>query len=386
MSSEQIITSTVESCLHEQVTLSAGICETAASLEAESHTAVFDDKTFELLRHSDVILVDTCVLMSPGFATCLQRNADALRSNGIVFSFTPQVFTEVFRKMREGGTVDVRQRARSAWFLLTAPEFADLFNTYPPDAETYQADQNIIDAVRNLVFRQHRNVLVLTEDKGLTADIFNVCCAGLPAGREYGVHVLYVDSATGMLMRYHTSRLENLSYDIEIPTWHRLGAAKVFNRQERYMRRAFDNATVYMDATALHAAFPRGRKQPFVQNLQRLAALRGDQRINVLSTELTDRYLRSKVEALPQLFRIVPPYAVEMTGSEALFHSIYGAAAAPKHGRVLVLTNDPERAEHIANRIPTCHRSRKLWFCRISDEGMTENVTNGQSADCDTAA
>lgn len=336
---------------------------------APSILKVLDSKVLDNLRDFDVILIDTCELMSSILESFFTLNADALRENNIKFCITPPVMMELYRHCSSKNE-DKRTKALQGWNLVVSPEFIDFLGTYPPSTITTQADPNLVDAARNLKLRYEKNVLILTSDKKLTSSIYNACSTETLAEIGGKLQVLYIDKQTAQLTRYHESRLENLTNDVIIPSWNHIGQPKAPPVIARYFHDAIYNGTVIMDSCALKYAFCSAYRTPFMENIKNLDALRPGQKITVVSSSLYSPEIRAAVEALPHIFSIIEPYNNRIREEDALFHAILDLSATSRDKHLTLITNHPKRYDGIVAKLPTCHQVKEFWGCYIDSNGL----------------
>jgi len=345
----------------------------AASMMAPSTPDFFeglDDKTIANLCRYFAILIDTSELRSPGFESFLKLNAAAFRANGIKFSLTTQVMNELYDSLCVEDE-EKRFLAYRGWALIGDPEYRDLFNTYPPSSIVMHADPNLLDAARTLKFRYEKNVLILTSDKKLTSSIFNACYIEGENDESGMVQVLYIDSRTAKLMRYHESRLEYLADGVVPTSWHLIGEPSIKHKVEGYFHDCIYNGDVFIDSCSLRHVLGVGAEETkFLAHLKRLCALRPGQKIHVVSTSLYDPEIRSKVEAMPQLFNIIEALRPHMREEEAIFQAMLDEARNSREPHMLLLTNKKGRFEYILDRLPNSHKMQEFWGCFIDARGL----------------
>lgn len=345
----------------------------AASMTALSTPDFFeglDDETISELRSYSSILIDTSELRSPGFESFLKLNAAAFRANGIMFSITTQVMTELFNSLCVEDE-EKRRLAHRGWSLIGDAEYRDLFVTYPPISIVTHADPNLLDAARTLKFRYEKNVLILTSDKKLTSSIFNACYIEGENDENGMVHVLYIDSRTAKLIRYHESRLEHLANGVILPSWHIIGEPSIKHKVEGYFHDCIHNGDVFIDSCSLRHVLGIGADETkFRIHLKRLCALRPGQKINVVTTSLYDPEVRSAVEAMPHLFNIVQAISPRMREEEAIFQAMLDEARNSREPHMLLLTNKKGRFEYILDRLPKSHKMQEFWGCFIDARGL----------------
>lgn len=323
-----------------------------------------DSKTISALCRFDVILIDTCELMSQRLEDFLKLNAVSFRINGIKLSITPSVMMELFRNCSHKDET-ARQNASKGWQLIVSPEYKDFFITYPPVSTITHADLNIVDAVSCIKLREEKNVLVLTSDKKLTSSIFNTCCDESLACIGGRVQVLYIDKKSAELTRYHKSRLEELLDSVTVPNWHIIGALSSKVLSQNYFHDCIANGTVFMDSCALKYVFNPDYKTPFMENLHKLNALRSGQKIIVLSPSLYDPQVRDAVKSLPHIFTIIEPMNSQLTERDALLFEVISAMSISSDLHTLLISNKPQRYDYIADKLPTCHKGKEFWGCFI---------------------
>lgn len=332
-------------------------------LPSPEQVAAIDAKILSDVRTSDVILIDTCELMSPGLPILLSQYAETWRADKTKLSITPSVLVELFRNC-DHKTPSTQQDALRGWQLIGTTEYRDLFSTYPPGSINTHADTNLLDAARALKFQNEKNVLVLTSDKKLTCDIFNACCTKSVVKLGGKVQVLYIDKLTGKLMRYHKSRLEELVDEVVLPEWHLIGDPSPKAGLERYFHDAIFNASVIIDSCSLKYVVGN-RPSLFMKNLKKTQALRPDQKFTVISTSLYDQDISKIVETMPQMFNIIQAAHPGMREEDAIHQAILDTSATCRDKHILLISNKPKRYETIARKLPTCHHMKEFWGCFI---------------------
>lgn len=332
-------------------------------LPSPEQVAAIDAKILSDVRTSDVILIDTCELMSPGLPILLSQYAETWRADKTKLSITPSVLVELFRNC-DHKTPSTQQDALRGWQLIGTTEYRGLFSTYPPGSINTHADTNLLDAARALKFQHEKNVLVLTSDKKLTCDIFNACCTKSVVKLGGKVQVLYIDKLTGKLMRYHKSRLEELVDEVELPEWHLIGEPSPKPGLERYFHDAIFNASVIIDSCSLKYVFGN-RPSLFMKNLKKTQALRPDQKFMVVSTSLYDSTICEAVKAMPQMFNIIQAAHPGMREEDAIHQAVIDMSATCRDLHILLISNKPKRYETIARKLPTCHYMKEFWGCFI---------------------
>ena len=361
--------------------VNAGFCRVQKNVVSTSKAAAeapftpdffegLDDKTITELRRYFAILIDTCELMTPVLEAFLKLNAAAFRANGIKFYVTPQVMMELYRNLLNKDE-EKKLRASRGWSLIGAPEYRDIFDTYPPSSIVTHADPNLIDAARTLKIRHEKNVLILTSDKKLTSSIFNACYLEGQDEEHGQVQVLFIDAKNAKLTRYHASRLEFLADGVLLPDWSIIGEPKVKPWVERYFHDSIYNGCVFMDSCALRHALGIGASETnFCSNLKTYAALRPGQKINIVTTSLYDPEIRSRVEAMTHLFNVIEAINPRMREDDAIFHAMLDEARNSREPHMLLITNKKERFSYITSRIPTTHKMQEFWGCFIDGRGL----------------
>lgn len=324
-----------------------------------------DEKVLASIRKYDVILIDTCELMSHGLKHLFNLYAESWRADNITLSITPSVMMELFRNCAHINA-NTRQDALDGWQLIGSPEYRNLFTTYPPSSINTHADPNLLDAARTLKFKHEKNVLILTSDKSLTSSIFNTCCTKSLISIGGEVQALYIDKQTGKLTRYHESRLEKLTGDAILPEWHLIGKPSVKPRSERYFHDAIFNASVIIDSYSLkHMLGIDGSISMFMQNLETKHALRPGQKFTVLSTSLLNTKIFAAVASMPHLFNVIQAAHPLMEEEDALYQAILDMTASSQDKHILLISNKINRYDAIIRRLPTCHRIKEVWGCYI---------------------
>lgn len=332
-------------------------------LPTPEQVADIDAKILSDVRTFDVLLIDTCELMSPGLSIILSQYADTWHTDKTKLSITPSVLVELLHNCRSK-TPATQQDALRGWQHIGSPEYLDLFTTYPPGSINTHADTNLLDAARALKFQHEKNVLVLTSDKKLTGDIFNACCTNSVVKLGGKVQVLYIDKLTGKLMRYHKSRLEELVDEVVLPEWHLIGEPSPKPGLERYFHDAIFNASALIDSCSLKYVIGN-RASLFMKNLKKTQALRPGQKFTVVSTSLYDQNIREIVETMPQMFNIIQAAHPGMREEDAIHQAILDTSATCRDKHILLISNKPKRYETIARKLPTCHHMKEFWGCFI---------------------
>lgn len=340
------------------------------------------------IRAFDVVLIDTCELMSPVLELFLDANGALMRTAQIKLSIIPSVLMELFRHCSNANN-STRESALRGWKLVVSDKYGDLFSLYRSShmdqsaLTTTFADGSIVDVVRSLKLRDQKNVLLITRDKELSSSIFNSCCTRSLSRVGGNVQVLYMDGQSAQLTRYHSSRLMSLSRDVILPDWPSIGAVSTTVLREKYFHDAICNGTVFMDSCALKYALKPSFKTNFMENLRRLQALRPGQKIKVVPASLYDPEVRHEIEAMPHIFEIVESYDSIISEEDALLHAIIDALRSSNDQHLLLITNHPRRYSPIAGKLPTCYKIKEFWGCYIDTTyGLLQRTLKNNAATC----
>lgn len=351
--------------------------------------------TAEVLNSVQYVFVDTCFLMQPKFDIFLIRYNPLFSSRGIKLCIIPQVLQEL-RQNAESDDEEKRTRAENALSWMQSSIFGSIFSIVFCHCQTPVADRAFFHEF--LVGSYSRHQCLLTNDRELTASIYNACCNDRRRVLKAQTLVLTMD-ADGTLARYAAERLQP-AMGVTLPPWplvvfnpgeeaaycsdvfppvpHAISATAIpewtrFNPALFYIYDCIANGLVYMDSASL--SYAHKKATDFVAIIRRSGACRVS-KIHVLSLSLHGDARTEWVRSMPDIF-VIEESPLPAAGEEdALFYSIFNAdVSSSQVHHTLLISNAPGRCERLAARQPQCFERPRFWGCFISRNGSLKRMS-----------
>ena len=351
--------------------------------------------TVDVLESVQHIYVDTCFIMHPCFDLFLIRYAPLLAERGIKLRIIPQVLQELRQQAETDDDEERKLRAETALSWISSGIYGSIFHTVFCGCQTPIADRAFF--YEFMTGRYARHQCLLTNDRELTAAIYNACCHCRSQVLNYQTFVLTLH-ADGSLARYGAEKLQP-GENVKLPAWPMVvlnpgeeaaygsdvfppvpaplaPAAPPetlrFDPKSWYIYDCIANGLVYIDSAAL--SYAHKKATAFIPTLRRSGAWRVS-KIHVLSVSLQKPAWREWVQSMPDLFVIEENPLPDAGEEDALFYSLFNADISTSQvHHTLLITNALGRYERLASRQPLCFERPYFWGRFISRNGTLKKT------------
>lgn len=286
-----------------------------------------------LLSAYDVIYVDACTWMSPEMGSFLQQAAPHILSSGHKLSITASVLNEL------RNCAPLKLAAQKALELYE--QYQDYINTEPGEAAEGTADGEF---VRNFFYNHNkRRQLLITHDQQLAADIANFC----PTPENTPL------PSTAVMTLWNDGDLISFSL--------------MQQRKDTQARTRLEEMTeaspIYLDSTALaNVNLPA-----FLMHLKAPLLAQG-KKVKIITNSLSTEIRRIIAPLLHEYGRLIEILMTDPSLSEtnALLGELYLKQENMGNNRLILVTDDVQRANELRSRRPKCDRFPYIDFMTIN--------------------
>ncbi len=286
-----------------------------------------------LLSAYDVIYVDACTWMSPEMGSFLQQAAPHILSSGHKLSITASVLNEL------RNCAPLKLAAQKALELYE--QYHDYINTEPGEVAEGTADGEF---VRNFFYNHNkRRQLLITHDQQLAADIANFC----PNAENTPL------PSTAVMTLWNDGDLISFSL--------------MQQRKDIQARTRLEEMTaaspIYLDSTALtNVNLPA-----FLMHLKAPLLAQG-KKVRIITNSLSTEIRRIIAPLLHEYGRLIEVLMTDPTLSEtnALLGELYLKQENMGNNRLILVTDDVQRANELRSRRPKCDRFPYIDFMTIN--------------------
>lgn len=378
----------------------------APSIDSLRFSNIEEDAFEVRMAEYNVIVADTCFLLSPSFPLFFLRYADKLMACGRTLRILPHVKRELESKAADFSNIELAHHAQAVLQAMKSQDYGQLFQpTRSKVSLKMIADMAIYDYVTH--FGHLSNQLVLTCDKQLAASVYNFFCEKETSKKSTIALTLDGEGRLACYLNLAVVRSDvlptwcnhipsfSLSYrrrgdTSSRPSYIRKEAFRTMRSEQRYtalnhakevqmssvelnLDFVLTNAVLVMDESQLKFLFAAGKKQNFIKRWEDRGVKASGKRIHVSSASLRDAAIEDAVKALPDIFLVhnaVNPTASEETALLHLIFTLLSKEATVKgQEHIRLLTRNKQLYRNILLRRPTCYESSRLLSSPILSEG-----------------